>query len=220
MSIKANETGKCPHCWIPNRFESIAINTSTSNLWTYNNLYLKTWLKNQFNSKMDFCKCSDCWEAIIFFRNNMIYPLWYARWNAPKEVPTDIADDFNEACLVEPLSKKASAALARRCLQNMLRERGIKPQDLSKEIDEAMIQLPSHLSEAIDAIRNIGNFSAHPMKYQSTWDIVDVEDWETERILDTLEDLFDFYYIQPAKTQAKKATLNAKLTAAGKPPMK
>jgi hypothetical protein len=80
-----------------------------------------------------------------------------------------------------------------------------------------MTKLPSHLSGAIDAIRNIGNFAAHPIKSDSTGNIVDVEEGETEWILDVLEQLFDFYYVSPARTKAKKNALNAKLKSIGKP---
>ena len=40
----------------------------------------------------------------------------------------------------------------------------MRPQDLSKEIDELLAskQLPSHLAAAIDAVRHIGNFAAPP----------------------------------------------------------
>jgi len=150
----------------------------------------------------------------------MVYPLGSTRPPCPNEVPVKIAQDYNEACLVEHLSPKAASALARRCLQNMLHERGISKKNLSKEIDEAMKSLTSHLSEAIDAIRTIGNFAAHPIKSINTGNIVDVEEGETEWILDVLEQLFDFYYVQPTITKAKRAALNAKLVATGQKKMK
>ena len=53
-----------------------------------------------------------------------------------------------------------------------------------------------------------------------TGQIVDVEDEEAEWNLEVLDGLFDFYFIQPAATQKKKAGLNTKLTAHGKPLMK
>lgn len=102
----------------------------------------------------------------------------------------------------------------------MLHDQWIKDRDLSKEIDQAIQQLPSYLWEAIDAIRNIWNFAAHPIKTTNTWDILEVEEWETEWTLDVLEQLFDFYYVQPSITQAKKAALNAKLASADKPSIK
>lgn len=68
-------------------------------------------------------------------------------------MPTKIAEDFNEACLVESLSKKAAAALARRCLQNILHDKGITKRDLNLEIEEAIKTLPTHLADSIDSIR-------------------------------------------------------------------
>jgi hypothetical protein len=141
----------------------------------------------------------------------------------PSEVPENIACDYKEACLVFPFSAKASAALSRRCLQNLLRDAAkVKPSDLSKEIQEVLDseRLPSQLADSIDAIRHIGNFAAHPMKSKSTGELVDVEPEEAEWNLDVLESLFDFYYVQPAKVAKKREALNAKLSEAGKPPMK
>jgi uncharacterized protein DUF4145 len=80
--------------------------------------------------------------------------------------------------------------------------------------------LPSHIAEAIDAVRNIGNFAAHPLKSTSTGEILPVEPEEAEWNLDVLETLFDFYFVQPDILQKKRAALNQKLADAGKPPMK
>jgi hypothetical protein len=138
-------------------------------------------------------------------------------------VPEALAKDYSEACLVLVDSPKASAALSMRCLQSLLREAvAVKPGDLSSEIQQVLDsgKLPSHLAECIDAVRNIGNLAAHPMKSQHTGEILDVEPGEAEWNLDVLESLFDFYFVQPAILKAKKAALDAKLSVAGKPPMK
>jgi len=68
-------------------------------------------------------------------------------------------------------------------------------------------------------VRLIGNFAAHPVKSQKSGEILDVEPGEAEWTLDVLEELFDFYFVQPAKLQAKRAALNAKLVEAGKKPL-
>ncbi|MBC7878230.1 MAG: DUF4145 domain-containing protein [Anaerolineales bacterium] len=152
-----------------------------------------------------------------------VRPFGSNRPPCPEEVPFNIASDYKEACLVFPFSPKASAALSRRCLQNLLRDVAkVKPSDLSKEIQEVIDsgKLPSQLADSIDAIRNIGNFAAHPIKGKITGEIVDVEPEEAEWNLDVLESLFDFYYVQPAKVAKKRDALNAKLTQAGKPLMK
>ena len=141
----------------------------------------------------------------------------------PPEVPVEYATDYLEACLVLADSTKASAALSRRCLQHLLRKQaGVKPSDLFGEIQEVIDSnaLPSHIAESIDAIRHIGNFAAHPIKIQSSGEIVEVEPGEAEWNLDVLESLFDFYFVQPELTRQRKAALNKKLADAGKPPMK
>jgi hypothetical protein len=143
-----------------------------------------------------------------------------SRSPAPAVVPKPLQEDFNEACLVLPDSPKASAALSRRCLQNILRDHAkVKPQNLSKEIDEVIAsnQLPAHLSSDLHAIRVVGNFAAHPTKDTSTGEIVEVEPGEAEWLLELLEGLFDFYFVAPAETQKRRDALNTKLKAAGKP---
>jgi len=141
----------------------------------------------------------------------------------PIGVPGKYAEDYKEACLVLADSAKASAALSRRCLQLLLRDEAkVKHQDLFKEIQELLDRgtLPSHIADSVDAVRNIGNFGAHPIKSQSTGEIVPVEPGEAEWNLDVLESLFDFYFVSPARTKARKDALNKKLSDAGKPPLK
>jgi hypothetical protein len=138
-------------------------------------------------------------------------------------VTAEIAQDFTEASLVLGDSAKASAALARRCLQNVLREKaGVKPGDLSVEIQQVLDAktLPPYLADAIDAVRHVGNFAAHPMKSTSTGVIADVEPGEAEWLLDTLEALFDFYFVQPLTLQERRQRLNDKLKDLGKPALK
>ncbi|KKP64159.1 MAG: hypothetical protein UR61_C0052G0001 [candidate division WS6 bacterium GW2011_GWE1_34_7] len=218
MPIQSGSTGKCPHCNNSNRFEKTTFHSHYGSA----NLEDCVLIQEQEHEdlSLETCRCTSCGQIIIFLDENMIYPLGTKRGEAPSEVSENIARDFNEACLVENLSKKASAALGRRCLQNLLNEKGIKKNDLSLEIEEAIKILPSHLSESIDAIRNIGNFAAHPLKSTNTGEIVEVEEGETEWILDTLEGLFDYFYVQPALTKRKREDLNKKLAEFGKPNMK
>jgi hypothetical protein len=152
---------------------------------------------------------------------HVLWPLQSTRPPVPKEVPQHIAADYEEAALVLNLSPEASAALSRRCLQTVLREAGNADQyHLSKQIEAVIPTLPTYIAENIDAIRNIGNFAAHPIKDEHTGVIIKVEPGEAEWNLDVLDQLFDFYYVQPALAQKKRDDLNAKLEAAGKPLMK
>ncbi len=153
----------------------------------------------------------------------LVRPKGSSRPPCPQEVPESLCSDYNEACLVLPDSPKASAALSRRCLQHLLRDYAhVNPSNLADEIQELidMKKLSSHIVEAIDAVRNIGNFAAHPNKSKSTGEIIEVEPHEAEWNLDVLESLFDYYFVQPTKLQARKDTLNKKLRDSGKAPMK
>lgn len=141
----------------------------------------------------------------------------------PPEVPEKYAGDFREAVLVLDLSPTASAALSRRILQNILRDEFcIQHRNLADEIDAFIAQpgIPSYLTSAVDAIRNIGNLAAHPLKNTNTGEVVSVEPGEAEWLIEVLSSLFDFKFIQPLKLQERRDQLNAKLQELGKPPMK
>jgi hypothetical protein len=109
-----------------------------------------------------YCTCPECKKVIIFFAKLqkipeedyrvsdicLIYPRNPIRPLSP-EVPDKYASDFKEACMVLQDSPKASAALSRRCLQRLLREKGgVKHSDLAKEIQEVIDsgKLPSYLT--------------------------------------------------------------------------
>jgi hypothetical protein len=153
----------------------------------------------------------------------MLYPSGSQR-PLPAEVRSaapDFAADFGEAVAVLPASRKASAALARRCLQLVLVSAGgAQKRDLADQIGEVLPTLPSELALNVDAIRHVGNFAAHPMKSANSGAIADVEDGEAEWLLDVLEELADFYYVAPMQAASKRQALNQKLAGLGKPPLK
>ena len=138
-------------------------------------------------------------------------------------VPIALKDDYYEACAVLAISPKASAALSRRVLQGILRDKGYWSRDLSRQIDSVLKEqdprkgLPTDLQKSVDAIRNFGNFSAHPLNDVTSLQIIDVEPEEAEWCLEIVERLFDHYYVRPAADARRLADLNAKLAQAGKP---
>lgn len=141
----------------------------------------------------------------------------------PSEVPDQYRVDFEEARTALDYSAKASAALSRRLLQRVLREElKIHKRDLSQEIDEFVDHsgAPSYLAGAVDAVRSIGNFAAHPLKSTNSGEIVDVEEGEAEWLVEVLESLFDFVFVQPRKLAERRRELNEKLRDLGKPELK
>ena len=141
----------------------------------------------------------------------------------PSEVPENYCEDFDEASAVLSASPKASAAISRRLLQTIIREEfKITERSLADEI-EKFIKLkdtPSYIADAVDAVRNIGNFAAHPLKNTNTGEIIEVEPGEAEWLLDVLEAVFDYAFVQPEKLKKRKENLNKKLSDLGKPTMK
>lgn len=207
---------KCPHCLIDvhPQVETVDLGNDTDYRFT---------LKRH--------NCSACGKASFFLENLhklhgsiikrlLIYPKGINRSPCPVEVPDELREDYTEACLVLSDSPKASAALSRRCLQTLLRDyAGVKPSDLYHEIEEycSKSDTPSYISTAVDAVRNIGNFAAHPIKSTQSGEIIPVEAGEAEWNLEVLESLFDFFFVQPKRVADRKAKLNEKLKEAGKP---
>ena len=184
----------------------------------------------------DYEQCPNCEKLTVWLGSNrdreeppderhwfVVYPKRTNRPPPPSEVPEDFTKDYLEACLVHADSPKASAALSRRCLQHLLREKAKvkQPNDLAKAIQEVIDDpaVPSDISATLDMVRNIGNFSAHPNKSLNTGEIVDVEPEEAEWCLDTLEVLFDFYFVRPADIKRRMEAVNVKLADTGKPQM-
>lgn len=177
-------------------------------------------------------RCPECNKLILHLHNRndnritksfvLVRPRASER-PCPIEVPKKYSEDFKEATLVLSDSSKASAALSRRCLQNILKEEAkTKSKDLAEQIDEVITKnlLPSYLADDLDAVRNIGNFAAHPIKSKQTGEVLPVEAGEAEWNLDVLEALFDFFFVLPEQNKKKKTALNLKLQEAGKPQLK
>lgn len=132
----------------------------------------------------------------------------------PPEVPSKYAEEFREAKAVLNISSKASAALSRRLLQLLLRDEcKIAKPNLYQEIDEFLHSpgVPSYLTDALDSVRIIGNLAAHPTKNTNTGEIVPVEEHEAEWLLETIECLFDYLFVQPLRLKQRKERLQQKL---------
>jgi hypothetical protein len=187
--------------------------------------------------------CPECHQLIVLIRHGtywqqgfdeaairelfpkeeeIIYPKRRAK-PLPSDVPLRYRNDFNEAFACLDVSPKASSAVSRRLLQDILENHyNVGKANLASQIEifVARPDVPPYLSEQVDAVRNIGNFAAHPLKSTCSGEILDVESGETDWLLGTLEALFDFAFVQPERLKQQRAQLNQKLGAAGKPPLK
>lgn len=122
-----------------------------------------------------------------------IYPNSLAK-QFPNYIPQFIREDYEEAYSILNLSPKASATLARRCLQGMIRDFwGISKSRLIDEINELQSKVTPSQWKAIDSLRSIGNIGAHMEKDVNT--IVDIEPNEAKKLLKLIELLMEKWYI-------------------------
>jgi hypothetical protein len=131
----------------------------------------------------------------------------------PDYIPFALREDYSEACRIRELSPKASATLARRCLQGMIRDFcGIKKSRLIDEIKALKEEVekgnaPKGVSEesveAIDHVRHVGNIGAHMEKDINL--VVEVDPGEAQALIELIETLFDECYVQRHKREERLA---------------
>ncbi|PSO28986.1 hypothetical protein C7G41_24205 [Bradyrhizobium sp. MOS002] len=135
----------------------------------------------------------------------------------PAYIPAALREDYEEACKIRDLSPKASATLARRCLQGMIRDFcGIAKATLDQEIKELRKKLddrtaPSGVTheslDAIDAVRKVGNIGAHMEKDVDL--IVGIEPGEAQMLIGLIEMLFREWYVERHDRTNRLATITA-----------
>lgn len=130
----------------------------------------------------------------------------------PAYVPTAIKEDYEEAHLIINQSPKASATLARRALQGIIRNfYGAPPGNLYDEINWAEKNGPMEpsLVRAVHAVRDVGNIGAHMSKDIDV--IVPVDPGEADALLHLIELLIDETYVA---RQDRESKVNAVLEIA------
>lgn len=229
--MEFNSTIFCPHC------------ATKVQLDWYSSPFFEIEDKEdkEFGKRIYYAECSDCYKLISkliyaevvqitehthklgqVITETFLIPSIRSEFTSDL-IPSNLLSEFNEAVLVIPFSPKSSAAMTRRILQTILREHySITERTLDAEIHKFihLDAIPSHITDAVDAVRTIGNIAAHPTKDKHTGTIVDVEPGEAEWLIEVIETLFDYTFIQPKKLEERRNNLDAKLQALGKPKLK
>ncbi len=144
--------------------------------------------------------------------DQVIYPRFRSRAPDPA-VPEGIAKDWREAWAILDISPRASAALSRRCMEAILLEAtSASPRtNLAGLLKLAEQRFPAHLHEELDHVRQLGNIAVHLKADGVTGEILDIEENEAQLMLQVLDDLLEFFYVQPARSRERRATLQAKI---------
>ena len=129
---------------------------------------------------------------------------------------------YAEAALVLEDSPRASAALSRRLLADVLDEQGgYGAPGLAARIDAFIedVANPATLTKNLDYLREIGNFGAHTQKDDIDGSVIDVEQQEAEWTLDVLDRLLDFYIVGPETDRRMRERFDDKVERAGRDPL-
>src|SRR5690606_8628536 len=146
---------------------------------------------------------------------NQVFPQGSAK-PQPNYIPKALVEDYTEACLIRDLSPKASATLARRCIQGMIRDfckitKGrlideIKALRDAVDSGRAPAGVNLETVEAIDHVRSIGNIGAHMEKDIDL--IVPVDPEEAQALIGLIEMLFEEWYVARHVRQQKLAAIS------------
>lgn len=130
----------------------------------------------------------------------------------PDFIPQAIRDDYFEACLIRDLSPKASATLARRCLQGMIRDFA-KPKTNSDKLFHEIKALEAAIADgtapreisaasvaAMTAVRKVGNIGAHMEADVDV--IVEVDAGEAQVLINLIEALLQDWYVEREKRKS------------------
>jgi hypothetical protein len=229
----------CPYCGIVFSLDGVSADYSFPK-FEKPHLYGRSLARDEGDKTYSITshKCPECRKQIMWLNEirtidkagppepeivetTLLFPKWPIR-PLPPEIPEKFASDFREAYNTLAMSPKASAALSRRCLQNLIREQeSIIEKTLQSEIEKLLKtnKLPKYLADDLDSIRVVGNFAAHPIKDTNTGEIVDVGPGEAEWTLEVLEELLLFYFVDTSRSKARRDALNRKLKDTGKDPM-
>jgi len=116
----------------------------------------------------------------------------------PDYIPENVREAYRQACFLTKVSPRASAALARSCLQIMIRDFwGLTRQkqgNLASELDHISPKLAPETAASIDAVRQAGSIDDHLQ--EDTDRLVDADLGEARLLIALTEVLFIDWYIE------------------------
>lgn len=134
----------------------------------------------------------------------------------PDYVPELVGREYAEATQILAISPSASAVLARRCLQAIVRDFwGVKGNYLADELELIRDKVDQETWEAIDAVRRAGNIARHLEKGVNVLSETDAE--EPRLLLGLIDYLVENWYVARRRRQQRLATIK-NLAPAETPP--
>lgn len=204
------ENVKCPYCGI-----ALSDSLNLSKFYIAHKGQVNNPHMNTDYYIYHYC-CPDCDNIMVGFSGvgsnakditKIIIPDSTAR-QFPDYIPLQIRNDYTEAFDIQHLSPKASATLARRCLQGMIRDFfEVKPGKLNDEINQIQDKTDPSVWKVIHSVRQIGNIGAH--MEQDINKIVDIDPDEAGKLIKLIEFLLEKWYINRHDAETLFDEINA-----------
>ncbi len=142
--------------------------------------------------------------------------------DTPDFIPEALREAYYQACVVADVSPRASAALARYCLQRMIRDFWKIPENqygnLAAEFDYIAARIPAESKRSIDMVRAFGNIDKYMREHVDR--MVDADPMEVELLIRLNEILFDDWYVARHNRESRAGELETFIASLDrKPPM-
>jgi len=211
----ASEAIRCPHCSV-----STAVEFETFGArYIYNR---EDRADARYAITFGYCQNPGCGLLIVRLREESRNGSPAVRYVIPRsgaamkfrDVPPELVSEYEQANAVLDASPAASAALARRCLQRVIREHMETRESRFYDELEAVAKsgkLPPYLADGLCKIREIGDLAKHPPHGDRIGVIVDVSQEEAEWTLKMLEGMFKHCFVDPKEFERRTRGLKEKL---------
>ena len=114
------------------------------------------------NWRYSYATCYNCGDISIWFNCKMIYPLPRSGPDPNLDMPDETKDLFNEARDISIISPRASIALLRLCLEQLVNHLDPRKEPLNVKIKELVKRdIPEEVQQALDIVRVSGNDAIH-----------------------------------------------------------
>jgi hypothetical protein len=114
-------------------------------------------------SNIHISQCYSCDEVSIWRYDALLYPPTKYEIEPNSDMNEDIRADFEEARAILSHSPRGAAALLRLCIQKLCKQLGKLGENINADI-AALVKdgLDSHIQQALDIVRVVGNEAVHP----------------------------------------------------------
>ncbi len=170
------------------------------------------------------CRCPACDRLIVDIGTveGRTYPVWpgSSRPRLSDDVPADLADEYHTAARILADSPEASAAISRRLLQRFLAERaGFGGGGLADQVRRATEceEMPSYMKEALRVLARVAKLASDGHKSLHPEALATPEPGEPEWLLDVLQSLFEFSFVQPARMRRRLDALEEMIAPDAQP---